>query len=345
MNALRRVAVGAAALSLVGAPVRALASQVTPLLIPPVDAVIERDFREPAATWSSGHRGIDYAVATGVRVRAAASGTVRFAGSVAGHLAVTIDHGRGLETTYSILSAMEVHAGDVVGQGAYIGATGVSHPGNPDGLHFGVKLDGNYVDPVDYLGPVDVSHALHLAPLVRPSLPGGDGDSEGIEGADTRPAGCSAPGALASRPVAPNNHIAVAIAGIASDTNGTTTPDIYTSEFGPLALGYPAANVYYFSYKGDKGPHLHRPYSRSETYGDRRLAAARLRRLLLDIATRHPAADVDVIAHSQGGVVGARDAREAGRVVRPAAAAHRPPRHGCHAQHGRAARTRRPGAR
>ncbi|MDQ3766965.1 MAG: hypothetical protein M3346_06430, partial [Actinomycetota bacterium] len=61
--------------------------------------------------------------------------------------------------------------------------------------------------------------------------------------------------------------------------------------------------TYRFSYAGHQGRGLHRPYRTTDTYGDLVPAARRLRDLLAAIARRRPGADVDLIAHSQGGVV------------------------------------------
>jgi pimeloyl-ACP methyl ester carboxylesterase len=68
-------------------------------------------------------------------------------------------------------------------------------------------------------------------------------------------------------------------------------------------LGYPERRVYRFSYAGIDGPRLHRPFSRADSYGDLDRAARRMRALLEAIASKHPGRDVDLIAHSQGGVV------------------------------------------
>jgi murein DD-endopeptidase MepM/ murein hydrolase activator NlpD len=66
------------------------------LLIPPVDHTIQRLFEAPDGPFGPGHRGIDYGVVPGVKVRAAAAGRVSFAGPVAGNLAVSIEHEGGL---------------------------------------------------------------------------------------------------------------------------------------------------------------------------------------------------------------------------------------------------------
>ena len=281
-------------------PSPARAQPALPLLIPPVDGVVERRFEPPQTPWGSGHRGIDYAVATGVAIRAAGTGRVAFAGSIAGRLAVTIDHGAGLETTYSILSQVDVTTGDVIGQGHYIGKTGYSHPGRPAGLHFGVKLNGAYVDPLAYLGPVDVRGALHLAPVIghRQTSVVAPASRSAIE------RDCAAVARLGGRPPSlPNDNIAVAVAGIASRTGRGRRPDVYSAAYGPRALGYRGAKTYSFSYRGPSGRDLHEPYDRTDTYGDIRHAGQELRELLIAIAKRHPGVDVDLITHSQGGIV------------------------------------------
>ena len=115
-------------------------------LIPPVDAPIKRGFELPKGEFGPGNRGVDYAVAEGSSVRAAGGGTVTFAGPVPGTRAVTIDHGAGLETTYTGMAELFVRRGEAVDRGHWIGKSGA-------GLHFGVKLDDLYVDPQDYSAP------------------------------------------------------------------------------------------------------------------------------------------------------------------------------------------------
>lgn len=132
---------------------------------PVVGPVIQR-FDPPDTPYGSGHRGIDIAAAVGTTVVAPADGTVTFAGPVGGYLFVTIDHGGGLSSTYSWLSAKLVRKGDGVLQGQPIALTGWGHPGAPiPHLHLGVKLDGVYVDPLSYLGPISLATFVRLAPF------------------------------------------------------------------------------------------------------------------------------------------------------------------------------------
>ncbi len=132
----------------------------------PVVGPVTRGFDPPDSPFGSGHRGIDIAAPVGTPVRAATAGTVTFAGPVGGRLFVTVDHGSGLESTYSFLDSIAVRRGDVVSPGQAIARSGTGHAGgNVPALHFGVKLADAYVDPLGYLGPVEVWRFIRLAPL------------------------------------------------------------------------------------------------------------------------------------------------------------------------------------
>ena len=274
-------------------------------LIPPVDAAVSVVFSEPPHRFAPGHRGIDYAVASGTRVRAAGAGMVIFAGSVGDVLAVTVAHDQAFESTYSSLSEIYVHEGDLVQQGTWIGASGSAHPGGDDGLHFGIKRGDVYADPALFLGGFDVSRAIHLAPLVwQPPAQMPAAFRDAFADAGTYRPLCRPTEALVEVPPAPNDNIAVAVAGISSSTRRRVNADMY--EHGPEELGYPEARIYRFSYAGLRGPRLHRPYAPADTYGDIARAAARLQRLMSEIGRRHPGARVDLIAHSMGGLVARR---------------------------------------
>jgi murein DD-endopeptidase MepM/ murein hydrolase activator NlpD len=132
----------------------------------PVTGPVIEGFDPPSSPYGSGHRGIDIATAVGTEVVAPDAGVVAFAGPVGGRLFLTIDHGDGLESTYSWLSSIAVRRGDVVAAGQPIANSGPGHPGDPiDHLHVGVRLHDVYVDPLDYLTALDVSALIRLAPL------------------------------------------------------------------------------------------------------------------------------------------------------------------------------------
>ena len=132
----------------------------------PVSGPVIRGFDPPDTPFGAGHRGIDIAVAPGSPILAPEAGTVSFAGRVGGELFVTIAHGGGLSSTYSWISAAAVRKGDVVSRGQTIGTTGTGHPGESvPHLHFGVKLDGEYVDPLHLLAPLGVQDLIRLVPI------------------------------------------------------------------------------------------------------------------------------------------------------------------------------------
>ncbi len=132
----------------------------------PVVGPVIRGFDLPDDPYGRGHRGIDIAASVGTTIVAPADGTVSFAGPVGGHLFLTIDHGGGLSSTYSWLTANLLSKGDPVTRGQAVALTGWGHPGESiPHLHFGVRLDGAYVDPMGYLGPISLASFVRLAPF------------------------------------------------------------------------------------------------------------------------------------------------------------------------------------
>ncbi len=132
----------------------------------PVTGPLSAAFDPPDSPYSAGHRGIDIVAPVGAAVSAPRGGTVTFAGRVAGQLYLTIDHGGGVVSTASWLSAVLVTRGDAVSEGQLVARTGWGHPtATSSHLHFSVRLDGAYVDPLDYLASVDVTNLIRLAPL------------------------------------------------------------------------------------------------------------------------------------------------------------------------------------
>ncbi len=97
----------------------------------------------------AGHWGVDLAASIGTPVRAVLSGTVSFSGTVAGVITVTVDHGRGLRTSYSYLTSRAVRRGDVVAAGAILGKSGEDR--SVAALHLSLRLGGQYRDPMRML--------------------------------------------------------------------------------------------------------------------------------------------------------------------------------------------------
>jgi hypothetical protein len=121
------------------------AAAQTVVLRPPVDAPVLDPYRPPEIGYGPGNRGIEYDTNVGARVGAAGPGIVVFAGPVAGRTWVTVAHHGGLRTSYGPLSSVAVVTGDTVVGGDWVGST--SGP-----LHFGTRVDGDYVDPATLLG-------------------------------------------------------------------------------------------------------------------------------------------------------------------------------------------------
>jgi murein DD-endopeptidase MepM/ murein hydrolase activator NlpD len=101
--------------------------------------VVHRGFAPPALAWASGHRGVDLVATPGEVILAAASGTVAFAGSIAGKPVVSIDHGS-VRTTYE-----RVALGQVIG----VLRTGGHCRGC---LHWGLREGKSYLDPLSLFG-------------------------------------------------------------------------------------------------------------------------------------------------------------------------------------------------
>lgn len=128
---------------------------------------------EIARGFSRYHSGIDLMAPYGSPIRAAAAGTVIYAGWYFAYgKMVDIQHADGVITRYGHMSAFApgiapgtvVTAGEQIGQ---IGTTGRAHGAH---VHFEVRIAGHAVDPKPYLAlapcinipapePIEVAHA------------------------------------------------------------------------------------------------------------------------------------------------------------------------------------------
>jgi pimeloyl-ACP methyl ester carboxylesterase len=114
-------------------------------------------------------------------------------------------------------------------------------------------------------------------------------------------------------PPAPNENVVVAVAGLGSSStvgkNGEiqSTASMYTMDL--RTLGFSDDQIFHFSYKGIEpnggtGPYrLHSPYSKEETYRSIMDSAQKLAEQVRAIHEIYPDKKIDLVAHSQGGLV------------------------------------------
>lgn len=127
--------------------------------------VVLRRFNNPSQPWLSGHRGVDLAATPGSTIYAAGTGTVLYAGVIAGTGTVSILHANGLRTTYQPVSPM-VAVGDAVVAGEPIGlllAATTSWPGLQWGAKYGAE---HYINPLSLL-PIPMIRLKPVAGYAR----------------------------------------------------------------------------------------------------------------------------------------------------------------------------------
>jgi len=148
---------------------------------------VEADFLSPGGDYSAGHRGIDFASFDGEAVLAVASGSVRFAGMVAGRGVVSLDLDSGIvaevEPVCPLVSRGErVEAGKPIGNYCPMlaGESGLANGGDDSQgasqLHTGLHLSARrfsstyargfaYFSPLLFLGDFARSHLAAIGSL------------------------------------------------------------------------------------------------------------------------------------------------------------------------------------
>jgi murein DD-endopeptidase MepM/ murein hydrolase activator NlpD len=111
-----------------------------------------RLFDQPASPWGAGHRGVDIEAAIGDPVLAPGDGVVTFAGTVVDRGVVTVDVGAGVLSSVEPVEA-SVTVGQSVREGERIGTVTAEHGhcGSATCVHWGVRVQGEYVNPLDLL--------------------------------------------------------------------------------------------------------------------------------------------------------------------------------------------------
>ena len=122
------------------------------LAVTPIEGRITSRYGVSSRIRKSTHTGLDISAVKGTDIKVVADGIVTAAsynGSY-GNL-VKIDHGNGVETWYAHTSKMYVKKGDTVKAGDVIAAVGSTGNSTGPHLHLEIRVNGEHVDPQDYL--------------------------------------------------------------------------------------------------------------------------------------------------------------------------------------------------
>lgn len=143
--------------------------------------MLVRPYRAPPTPYGPGHRGTDIGAGVGVgagagvgvgvgvgagpgvRVLSPADGIVHFAGVVVDRPVLSIRHRGGLISSFEPVTS-DLVAGDSIRRGQQVGVLQPGHCSEPC-LHFGVRLLGQYLSPLNYLGGIPHSVLLPTRPL------------------------------------------------------------------------------------------------------------------------------------------------------------------------------------
>lgn len=142
--------------------------------VPVEQPQLVREFRQPNADWSAGHRGVDYLVSEQQPVFAGHSGVISFTGTVVNRSLVSIRHENGLITSYEPVCSQipvtnRVNTNEPIG--VVCGAeTYASHCLPRLCLHFSMRIENRYLSPLVMLGQLSPSRlkpwdGLRCSPL------------------------------------------------------------------------------------------------------------------------------------------------------------------------------------
>ena len=108
-----------------------------------------RHFDRPPERWMAGHRGVDLGASDGV-ILSPTDGRIVFVGTVVDRPVLTIDHGDGLLSSFEPVTA-SVAEGDTVRAGQEVGRIS-AEPHCPSlCVHWGVRENGEYVNPLPFV--------------------------------------------------------------------------------------------------------------------------------------------------------------------------------------------------
>jgi murein hydrolase activator len=145
--ALRDISGGAPPAENVALPIKAFRGD----LDWPAAGVVRRRFGRSAAAGGPASNGIEIGADEGAPAQAVHEGVVAFADAFAGFgNLVIVDHGAQTFSLYGDLLDMAVAKGVRVDRGQRVGSVGPT-PAGPAGLYFELRVDGQAVDPLQWL--------------------------------------------------------------------------------------------------------------------------------------------------------------------------------------------------
>lgn len=123
--------------------------------VKPISGVITSRYghrSSPGGIGSTNHKGMDISAKSGTTIKAAATGTVKFAGykGSLGNL-VIIESEKGIETYYGHCSKIYVKKGQKVTAGDKIAAVGQTGAATGPHLHLEIHVNGKVINPQKYL--------------------------------------------------------------------------------------------------------------------------------------------------------------------------------------------------
>ena len=123
--------------------------------VKPISGVITSRYghrSSPGGIGSTNHKGMDISAKAGTTIKAAATGTVKFAGykGSLGNL-VIIESEKGIETYYGHCSKIYVKKGQKVTAGDKIAAVGQTGAATGPHLHLEIHVNGKVINPQKYL--------------------------------------------------------------------------------------------------------------------------------------------------------------------------------------------------
>ena len=102
--------------------------------------------------WGKTHTGVDFAANYGTKIYSWKAGTVTVAGWNGGYgNFIEVKHGDGTVSRYAHCSKLAVSVGQTVSAGQTIGYVGSTGNSTGNHLHFEIKVNGSFVNPLNYL--------------------------------------------------------------------------------------------------------------------------------------------------------------------------------------------------